>query len=58
VWVSVLEVPLSEIDPESNRVVRQWTGGGGDAVRFGFSSIWLSNGGEQNVWRIDPRKLN
>jgi YVTN family beta-propeller protein len=58
VWVSVLDTPLSEIDPESNHVVRQWTGGGGDAVRFGFGSLWLSNGRDQNVWRIDPHKLN
>jgi YVTN family beta-propeller protein len=57
VWVTVLRVPLSEIDPAVNRVVRQWTGGGGDAVRLGFGSIWLSNVEEQNVWRINPEKL-
>ena len=57
VWVSVPRVPLSEIDPDTNRLVRQWTGGGGDAVRIGHGSIWLSNVLEQNIWRIDLKKL-
>jgi virginiamycin B lyase len=53
VWATVFQIPLSEIDPETNRVVKQWVGPGGDSVRVGHGSVWLSNLREQNVWRID-----
>lgn len=53
VWVTVFQIPLSEIDPATNTVIRQWTGAGGDSVRVGHGSIWLSNLRAQNVWRIE-----
>ena len=53
VWATVFQIPLSEIDPKTNRVVKQWVGAGGDSVRVGHGSVWLSNLREQNVWRID-----
>ncbi len=53
VWVTVFQIPLSEIDPATNAVIRQWTGAGGDSVRVGHGSIWLSNLRAQNVWRIE-----
>jgi len=55
VWVTLFEIPLMQIDPESNTVVKQWFGPGGDAVRIGHGSIWLSNIRQENVWRIDPK---
>ena len=57
VWVTAFEFPLSRIDPSTNAVVQQFTGDGGDAVRVGLGSIWLSNIRAGNVWRIDPRRL-
>jgi virginiamycin B lyase len=54
VWATVFQIPLSEIDTATNTVVRQWTGAGGDSVRVGHGSIWLSNLRQQNVWRIEP----
>ena len=54
VWVTVFQIPLSEIDPERNLVVKQWVGAGGDSVRIGHGSVWLSNLREQNVWRFSP----
>jgi virginiamycin B lyase len=54
VWVTVFQIPLSEIDPGTNTVIRQWTGPGGDSVRVGHGSVWLSNLRQQNVWRIEP----
>src|SRR5262245_53770621 len=57
VWLTVFQIPLTEIDPATNAVVRQWVGPGGDAVRYGHGSIWLSNLREQNLWRIDPKKF-
>jgi virginiamycin B lyase len=57
VWATVFTIPISEIDPESNKVVRQWTGNGGDSIRAGHDSVWLSNLRDHNVWRIDPRQF-
>jgi YVTN family beta-propeller protein len=57
VWVTSFEFPLSRIDPASNTVVQQFFGKGGDAVRVGLGSVWLSNIEAGNVWRIDPRRV-
>jgi hypothetical protein len=40
---------------ESNTVIRQWTGDGGDSIRAGHDSVFLSNLRAHNVWRIDPK---
>jgi YVTN family beta-propeller protein len=52
VWATLFQIPLTEIDPATNQVTRQWTGPGGDSVRAAHGSIWLSNLREQNVWRV------
>jgi virginiamycin B lyase len=57
VWVTAFEYPLSRIDPSTNAVMQQFTGKGGDAVRVGLGSVWLSNLEAGNVWRIDPRRV-
>jgi len=57
VWVTAIDVPMSRIDPRTNRVVVQFAGPGGDAARVGFGSVWLSNHGQHNVWRLDPKKI-
>lgn len=56
VWVTLFEIPLTQIDPNNNKVVKQWFGPGGDAVRVGHGSVWLSNLRQQNVWRLDPKQ--
>jgi virginiamycin B lyase len=43
VWASVFQVPLTRIEPGTNKVVRQWVGDGGDSLRFGYDSIWLTD---------------
>ncbi len=43
VWASVFDVPLTRIDGQSGTVVRQWIGVGGDALRFGHNSIWITD---------------
>jgi virginiamycin B lyase len=43
VWTSVFEVPLTRIDAKANRVTRQWVGRGGDSLRFGFDSLWITD---------------
>jgi YVTN family beta-propeller protein len=57
VWVTAIGKPLSKIDPAGNRVVSQYVGKGGDALRVGLGSLWLSNHEFHEVWRIDPKGL-
>jgi virginiamycin B lyase len=57
VWATVSQVPITKIDPETNKVVKQWMGAGGDSLRIGHGSLWLSNLGQGNVWRIDLKTL-
>ncbi len=54
VWVTMFGKPLTQIDPSTNTVVNQWHGAGGDGLRFGFGSVWLSNGKMGSVWRVPP----
>ena len=57
VWVTAIGKPLSKIDPATNRVTTQYVGKGGDALRVGLGSLWLSNHEIHEVWRIDPKGL-
>jgi YVTN family beta-propeller protein len=57
VWATLFQAPITEIDPATNKVVRQWFGPGGDSIRVAFGSIWLCNLRQQTVWRIDLASL-
>ena len=57
VWVTAIGKPLSKIDAATNRVVTQYVGKGGDALRVGLGSLWLSNHEFHEVWRIDLKGL-
>lgn len=52
IWATSFQIPVTEIDPAKNAVVKQWVGPGGDSIRVGHGSVWLSNLREQNVWRF------
>ncbi|WP_263378033.1 Vgb family protein [Granulicella paludicola] len=54
VWPTNIDFPVSQIDAATNKVVKQWGGPGGDGIKFGFGSVWLSNGHEQTVARFSP----
>jgi YVTN family beta-propeller protein len=56
IWLTVFQIPLTQIDPKTNTVMKQWVGSGGDAVRVGHGSVWLSNLRQQNLWRLDPKQ--
>jgi virginiamycin B lyase len=43
VWLTVFDVPLTRVDAATNRVVKQWIGKGGDSLRFGFDSLWITD---------------
>ena len=47
-----LDVPLTRIDSQTNKVLRQWIGHGGDSLRFGHDSIWLTDYHKGLVWRF------
>jgi len=57
VWVTSFEYPITRIDVATNKVVQQFYGDGGDAIRFGLGSVWLSNLRAANVWRLDPKRI-
>jgi virginiamycin B lyase len=42
-WTSVFEIPLTRIEAKTNKVVKQWVGKGGDSLRFGFDSLWITD---------------
>jgi streptogramin lyase len=57
-WVAAAGTPLTRIDPQSNQVLEQYGNyKGADAVRFGFGSVWVSDHGKGDVWRIDPSRI-
>lgn len=43
VWATLAGKPLNLIEPSGNRLVRQWTGPGGDSLNVGFGSVWLTD---------------
>jgi len=57
VWVTSFEYPITRIDPSTNKVAQQFYGEGGDAIRIGHGSVWLSNLRQANVWRLDPKRI-
>lgn len=57
VWVTLFDFPLSRIDPSTNKVAQQFVGMGGDAVRAGRGSLWLTDLRSGKLWRLDPKKV-
>jgi virginiamycin B lyase len=54
VWATMIGTPLLQISPASNSVIQQWTGPGGDSVRFGHGSLWLTHLRAGLLWRFPP----
>jgi virginiamycin B lyase len=58
VWVSAEHVPLSQIDPHTNRLMRQFAGGRlDDTLRVGFGSAWIVDESHGQIWRVDLARL-
>jgi len=55
VFVTALGVPLTLIDARTDRPLVQWMGPGGDSLRFGHGSVWLTDYVNGSLIRIDPK---
>lgn len=56
VWATVFHIPITRIDPATNSVVQQWVGTGGDSIRVGHGTVWLTDLAHGKVWRFDPKQ--
>jgi virginiamycin B lyase len=56
VWATVFQIPMTRIDPATNTVTQQWAGAGGDSIRVGHGSIWLTDYAHSVVWRLSPKQ--
>ncbi|SNT35411.1 40-residue YVTN family beta-propeller repeat-containing protein [Granulicella rosea] len=52
VWAAMFDFPLTQVDAKTDKVVNQWAGPGGDGMRAGLGSVWLSNLRLASVYRI------
>jgi streptogramin lyase len=52
VWATVFDFPLTRIDAATNTLTGQWHGAGGDSIRVGHGSVWLTSLIEAKVWRL------
>ncbi|HET8887983.1 MAG TPA: hypothetical protein VFQ41_03700 [Candidatus Angelobacter sp.] len=58
IWVTMDGNPVTRIDPVKNKVVDQYGNyPKADAIRYGFGSVWVSDHGKGELWRIDPGKM-
>src|SRR6185369_16128700 len=57
IWVTARDIPVSRIDPATEKVTHQFVGPGGDAIRVLHGSVFLSNGRGANVWRFQASKI-
>jgi virginiamycin B lyase len=57
VWATVFDVPLTQVDLAKNKVVKQWVGPGGDSMRYGFDSLWITDYFHGWLWRIPLKEL-
>jgi len=57
VWASAMDVPITVIDGRTGRVRGQWVGRGGDSLRFGHDSIWVTDYHRGLLWRIPVRAM-
>lgn len=58
IWATMNGTPVIRIDPVQNRVIDEYHNyKNADAIRFGFGSVWVSDHGKGELWRINPRKM-
>jgi DNA-binding beta-propeller fold protein YncE len=58
IWVTMDGNPVTRIDPATNKVIDQYGNyPKADAIRYGFGSVWVSDHGKGELWKIDPGKM-
>jgi virginiamycin B lyase len=58
IWVTMDGTPVTRIDPATNKVIDQYGNySKADGIRYGFGSVWVSDHGKGELWRIDPGKM-
>jgi virginiamycin B lyase len=58
IWVTMDGNPVTRIDPATNKVIDQYGNyPKADGIRYGFGSVWVSDHGKGDLWRIDPEKM-
>jgi YVTN family beta-propeller protein len=57
VWATVAKKPITRIDAATATVTSQWVGAGGDSIRTGFNSVWLTDYDSGKIWRLSPAPL-
>jgi streptogramin lyase len=58
IWVTMSGTPVIRIDPARNKVIDQYGNyPKADAIRYGFGSVWVSDHGKGDLWRIDATKM-
>jgi virginiamycin B lyase len=57
VWATIAKKPITRIDAATSKVTSQWAGPGGDSIRTGLGSIWLTNYDDGKIWRLSPSSL-
>ncbi len=59
IWVTMDGNPVTRIDPATNKVIDQYGNyPKADCIRYGFGSVWVSDHGKGELWRIDPGKMH
>jgi virginiamycin B lyase len=57
VWATIAKKPITRIDAATSIITSQWVGAGGDSIRTGFGSIWLTDYDDGKIWRLSPSSL-
>ncbi|HWA96550.1 MAG TPA: hypothetical protein VG844_18270 [Terracidiphilus sp.] len=56
VWATVFQFPITMVNAKTNAVTAQWHGAGGDSIRFGHGTVWLTSLRDGKVMRIKAPK--
>jgi virginiamycin B lyase len=57
VWATMPKKPITRIDATTSKITSQWLGAGGDSIRIGLNSVWLTDYDNGKIWRLSPAAL-
>ncbi len=57
VWATMPNKPITRIDAATSTITSQWVGAGGDSIRTGLGSVWLTDYKNGKIWRLSPDSL-